>query len=590
MELLALLIFTPIVAALFMIASRSAASQYFVATVTLLIVSLLSVSLFLTPPTLLVYSFSSALESALLIADLLLLLFFVYQGYRFKDKKVAGLALLQLLLYGLAEAAAVGGSGGASLLVDKLSTVMFLVINVVGGIIVLYGVWYMQYEAMSSLRKRLFSAYLLLFLSVMNTIVIANSLLLFFFLFEMTTLASYLLIAFRDDVVSRANALKALWMNQIGGVLILLGALIAVTQLGTVYIDVLMSHSGGYLLFAVSLLSMAAFVKGAAMPFDSWLIGAMVAPTPVSAMLHSATMVKIAPFMILKFAPLTAGTLLGGTIAVSGALVFVTASYFALSKEIFKEILGYSTIALLGLMISMAALGTQAGEQIAMVLIVFHALSKALLFLAAGVLEKVHHLKSIESMKALAERAPKSIAFIIFGFMTLVLPPFGLFMGKLFALQAISENLMRSPWQIIVLLGVVVGSVLLTLLYFKVASALLSKGSDVDIRQEEKLPVGAALPLTVLTLLILSASVWLFAVQSTLSLFYLLIPAVLLGAIVWFSRRLERFDRTAAYHCGEKEGFDAALFYYDTTASTRRGLYWFFGLLFAGVALAGAFS
>jgi ech hydrogenase subunit A len=589
MELIALLIFSPIIAAPFMIASRSRTSQYFVATVTFLIGSLLSVSLFLTPPFLHVYSFSFALERALLIADLLLLLFFVYQGYRFKDKKVAGLALLQLLLYGLAEAAS-GGSGGTSLLVDKLSTVMFLIINVVGGIIVLYAVWYMRDEAMSSLKKRLFVVYLLLFLSVMNTLVVANSLLLFFFLFEMTTLASYLLIAFRDDIVSRTNALRALWMNQVGGVLILLALLIAVMQLGTVYIDVLMSRSGGYLLFAVSLLSMAAFVKGAAMPFDSWLLGAMVAPTPVSAMLHSATMVKIAPFVILKFAPLLAGTLLGGTIAVSGALVFVAASYFALSKEIFKEILGYSTIALLGLMMSMAALGTQAGEQIAMVLIVFHALSKALLFLAAGVLEKVHHLKSIESMKGLTERAPKSVAFIIFGFMTLVLPPFGLFMGKLFALQAISENLMRSPWQVIVLLGVVVGSVLLTLLYFKVASALLSKGSDVDIGQEEKLPVTAVLPLAVLTLLILSASLWLFAVQSTLSLFYLLVPALLLGVIVWLSRRLGRFDRTAVYHCGEKESFDAALFYYDMGASTRRGVYWFFGLLFAGVALAGALS
>jgi ech hydrogenase subunit A len=560
-----------------------------VAAATLLTLSLLSISLFLAPLPLGGFSFSPALERLLLFADLLLLLFFVYQGYRFKERKVAGLALLQMLLFGLAETAA-GGYSGVSLLVDKLSTVMFLIINIVGGIIVLYGVWYMQDEAMSGLRKRLFGAYLLLFLSVMNTIVIANSLLLFFFLFEMTTLASYLLIAFRDDLVSRANALRALWMNQVGGVLILLGTLIAVTQFETVYIDSLMRFSGGYLLFAVALLSMAAFVKGAAMPFDSWLIGAMVAPTPVSAMLHSATMVKIAPFMILKFAPLLAGTLLGGTIAVSGALVFVTASYFALSKEIFKEMLGYSTIALLGLMMSMAALGTQAGTQIAMVLIVFHALSKALLFLAAGILEKVHHLKSIESMKGLVERAPKSVFFIIFGFMTLVLPPFGLFMGKLFALQTISENLMRSPWQIMVLLAVIVGSVLLSLLYFKVVSALLSKGSDITAAEQEQPPIGFFMPLTLLTLLIVSGSLWLFAAQSTLSLWYLLIPAVLFGLLAWFSRKLDRFDRAAAYHCGEKEGFDAALFYYDTTASAKRKIYVLFGFLFAGVALAGALS
>lgn len=589
MELIILLVSLPIVAALFTMISPAVRSQYLVTAAVVLTVSSLSLYLFLAPLPLIAFSFFHTFDILLIIADVALLLFFIYQGYRFNDKKVTGLAVVQLLLYGLVEAS-LGEYSGASLLVDSLSTVMFLIINIVGGIIVLYAIWYIKDEAMSSLKKRLFSAYLLLFLSVMNTIVIANSLLLFFFLFEMTTLASYLLIAFRDDALSRANALRALWMNQVGGVFILLGTLIAVTQLGTIYFDTLLSHSGDYLLFAISLLSMAALVKGAAMPFDSWLLGAMVAPTPVSAMLHSATMVKIAPFMILKFAPVLAGTLLGGTIAVLGSLVFVTASYFALSREIFKEILGYSTIALLGLMMSLAAIATEASIQIAIVLILFHALSKALLFLAAGVLEKEQHLKSIESMKGLAERAPKSVSFIIFGFMTLVLPPFGLFMGKLFALQAISENLMHSPWQIAVLLGVIIGSVLLSLLYFKVVSALLSRGSDVIAAHEERLPPGFALPLALLSLLIVSASVWLFVTQSTLALYYLLIPVALLSAAAWFSRRLEGYDRTVEYHCGEKESFDAALFYYGMSASAKRRVYGLFALLFAGVALAGVLS
>jgi ABC-type xylose transport system permease subunit len=174
--------------------------------------------------------------------------------------------------------------------------------------------------------------------------------------------------------------------------------------------------------------------------------------------------------------------------------------------------------------------------------------------------------------------------------MTLVLPPFGLFMGKLFALQAVSETMMQSPWQIIVLLGVIIGSVLLALLYFKVVSALLAKESDIKVTERESLPAGFALPLILLSAMIVLASIWLFKTQSGLPLFYLLVPVVLLVLIPWFHRKLEGFDRTSEYHCGEKETFDAALFYFDMTASVKRRVYWFFGLLFVAVALVGVIS
>jgi len=402
--------------------------QQLVSGLVLIVLSFFAFLLF-TSSNSLIFALPHLADMALIFADIILLFYFIIQGRIYNDYKVLGLGILQLLLYGWVEML-LPSSSASSLVIDELSKMMFVIINTVGGIIVLYAVKYISYEKMDGFRKRLFLAYLFIFLSIMNALVMVNSILIFFFLFEMTTLASYLLIGFRKDELSQKNALRALWMNQIGGVVILLGALAAIMLFDTVAFDHLLSSSGGYLLFAVALLSMAAFVKGAAMPFDGWLLGAMVAPTPVSAMLHSATMVKIAPFMILKFAPVLAGTLLGGMISVYGALVFVAASYFALSKEIFKEILGYSTIALLGLMMSLAAIGTQTSQKVVMVLILFHAFSKALLFLTAGVLEKEQHMKSIESMKGLVQRAPKSVAFIIFGFMTLVLPPFGLFMGQ----------------------------------------------------------------------------------------------------------------------------------------------------------------
>lgn len=589
MGVIAVLLFLPLVSALLVSTNLPERLTYGVVALSTLVLSACALSVVILFDQPLLYHFSHLLEQFFIAFDLLLLIFFVTVGIRFRDNRVAVLAVIQIILYLIAEWR-LGDFEGATIVVDQLSALMFTVINIVGGIIVLFAVRYMRDEAIDMSRRWRFIAYLLGFISIMNLLVIANSLLLFFFLFEMTTLASYLLIRFREDDVAQANALRALWMNQIGGVVILLGTLVAIEGFETIYIDTLVQSSGAYLMFGIALLSMAALVKGASMPFDSWLLGAMVAPTPVSAMLHSATMVKVAPFMILKFAPLLAGTLLGSVISLFGALVFVGASYLALSKEVFKEILGYSTIALLGLMMSLAAIGSEESMQIAMVLIVFHALSKALLFLSAGVIEKLHHAKSIESMKGLVQSAPKSVFFILFGFISLVLPPFGLFMGKLFALQVVSAGLLQTPSLLLVLIGIIIGSALLVLLYFKVVSALLSKESDVIEQTPERLGYGFGFPLAALSLLIIAASIVLIEFYGGKASYYMAIPVLLLAAVPWLYRWLNRFDRVSEYHCGERAAFDSALLYFDAATTTKAAIYWFFGVLFVLVALAGAVS
>jgi ech hydrogenase subunit A len=143
----------------------------------------------------------------------------------------------------------------------------------------------------------------------------------------------------------------------------------------------------------------------------------------------------------------------GWLISIIGALVFVAASYLALSRSVLKEILGYSTVALLGLMMALAAIGTQESMNLAMALMLFHALSKALLFLSAGVLERAHHAKNIEDMKGMVVSSPKTVGFILFGFVSLTLPPFGLFMGKLFAISSIASLLKEHPSNLIILLS-----------------------------------------------------------------------------------------------------------------------------------------
>ena len=585
--LLTLLLLPAIVAALLLVIPSERA-HYVLSVVLLVILSATAFSIYMTPETL-SFHLGHRLEWLVVGADVALLLYFIYQGLKFDARKVTALAVAQLLLYGWAESI-LPETAAAALVVDELSKFMFLIINVVGGIIVLYAVKYMSYEETSPFKKRLFVAYLMLFLSVMNAIVVVNSILLFFFLFEATTLASYLLIAFRNDALSRANALRALWMNQIGGVVILLGALVAIGAFETVMFSELLAESGGWLLFAVALLSMAALVKGASIPFDGWLLGAMVAPTPVSAMLHSAAMVKIAPFLMLKLAPVIGATLVGGILSVTGALVFMAASYLALSRSPFKEILGYSTVALLGLMMSLAAIGSEESMMLAQVLILFHALSKALLFLTAGVVEKRYHAKDIEAMKGLVHTAPKSVGYIMFGFISLTLPPFGLFMGKLFAITSVAALLQERPWLTVVLLGIVVGSTLLVLLYFKVASALLSRPSDTVRSEGEAMEAGFAFPLMLLALLTVAAGIGFIMIQNDALLSLFILPLLFIVALPWLVRSMERFDRTGTYHCGERGVFEAALFYFEPSERVKRLIYWGFGALFAAVALGGALS
>lgn len=588
MEIVLTLIFFPALISVIVVAVPSVRLHYILSAAVLSLCGIASLVLY-SSLEILTLHLSSVLDGAIVAADVLLLLYFIYQGIKFKSQNVIYLAVLQLMLFGWAESIAPTGLL-TEIVVDQLSKFMFLIINIVGGIIVLYAVRYMEDETAAPLKKRLFIAGLLLFLSVMNAIVCANSILLFFLLFELTTLASYLLISFRNDEISRHNALRALWMNQIGGVVILLGTLVAIYGFDTVMIDVLLKHSGGMLMLSIALLSMAALVKGASIPFDGWLLGAMVAPTPVSAMLHSATMVKIAPYLILKLAPVLGATLVGELFSIIGALVFVAASYLALSRWVFKEILGYSTVALLGLMMSLAAIGTKETVSIAMSLLLFHALSKALLFLAAGVLEKQYHVKNIEDMRGMAHLAPKTVGYILFGFMSLTLPPFGLLMGKLFAITSVTSLLRERPWLTIVLLGIIVGSSLLVLLYFKIASALLSKPSDVVDTQNEELPLGYGIPLLLLALLtIVSAGVYI-VMQNNLLLGLLVLPLIFVISMPSMMRMMDRYDRSQPYHCGEKELFDGALVSFDPTVRIKQLLYGGFGVLFFAVAFVGAIS
>ena len=420
--------------------------------------------------------FSDSIHMFFLAVDCLVLIYFLWQGYLKKNRLVVSLAILQIVLftYVMMLSPQVGSN---DIFIDNISSVMYLIINIVGGIIIIFALKYIESEPFERVKKNGFIAMLFFFLSVMNFIVSTNNIEIFFMLFELTTLCSYLLIAYRGDEVSVENSLKALWMNQIGGVAILIALIFSVHYYDTVYFDKLISNIESIYLLPIVFLALAGFIKGASIPFDKWLLGAMVAPTPVSAILHSATMVKIAPYLMLKLAPAMSG-FVSVTVSLIGTFVFFAASLLALSKDYFKEILGLSTIALLALMMALAAIGTEEATDAAIILIMFHAISKALLFLQAGILEKSFHLKYVNEIDGLVNRSPLVVFFIIIGFASLTLPPFGAFIAKFMAIESIANEMIDNPIYAVALVFIALGSVFLTLLYFKVVTKLFAK--DVD--------------------------------------------------------------------------------------------------------------
>lgn len=534
------------------------------------------------------YTFSHELEWLVIILDFLLLGYFFWQGFLYKNKLVSILALLGITLLTVAEWNA-PSEDSFTLIIDEFSKLMFLIINIVGGVIVLYALKYVEHETFSPFRKKLFIAYLLVFLSIMNLIVSANNILLFFFLFELTALASYLLIGFRKDEISIKNSLLALWMNQLGGVAILIGILLAEFFFKTISFDLLLLQKNELALIVASFLVIAALIKGAMLPFDKWLLGAMVAPTPVSAMLHSATMVKIAPFIILKLSPILAGSLLGLAVAIFSGFVFLAASYFALSRDIFKEVLGYSTIAMLALMILMASIGTTKSLYIAMILMLFHAISKALLFLTAGVLEKNRQIKKISQMGGLINTAGLSVFFIVIGFISLVLPPFGAFMGKVFAIESIAKELGLNIWFILPLSGMIVGSVLMTLLYFKITSSILSKNQESS--SKEKIDSGFLIPLVLLLVFLFVTGFAFFKTDANFKIYLFVLPLFFILLVLFLLYKIPlKYEAAREYHCGENERFEAGNFYFELDERVTKKIYLFFTVFFVGFIFFGVLS
>ncbi len=348
------------------------------------------------------------------------------------------------------------------LYLDGLSLVMMLVITGVGALIHLYAAGYMWQDA----DFNRFFAYMNLFVAAMLILVLADNLVLLFFGWEGVGLCSYLLIGFwyRDPENGQA-ARKAFVMTRIGDTAMMIGLFLLFSKLGTLEIQPLLraasatwaADSSLPLLVCILLLAGAAG-KSAQLPLHNWLPDAMAGPTPVSALIHAATMVTAGVYLIARTHPLF---LLSATaqalVATVGALTLLLAGFSALCQQDIKRVLAYSTISQIGYMFLALGVGAWSG---AIFHLVTHAFFKALLFLSAGtVILHLHHRQALATMGGLRRRLPLTFAVFLVGCACLAaLPLTSGFFSK--------EPILVSAWERHVLFWLAgAGGALLTGLY-----------------------------------------------------------------------------------------------------------------------------
>ena len=299
-----------------------------------------------------------------------------------------------------------------SLRLDGLSFLFACLISGIGTLIQIYALSYMKGKA----ARFSFHLYLTLFMLAMLGVVMSDNVLLLFVFWELTTITSYLLIGFNHEhETSRKNALQSLVVTGAGGLALLAGLILLGIMAGSYELSVIVSQSAyiaGHALFVPSLLLilLGAFTKSAQFPFHFWLPNAMAAPTPVSAYLHSATMVKAGIYLLARLSPVYADhDIWFYSLGILGAFTALWCGYLALKQSDLKLMLAHSTNVALGKLTLLLALGTEVAITAAVLFILAHSFYKAALFMVVGNIDKATGTRDVQVLRGL-----KSILWLSF--------------------------------------------------------------------------------------------------------------------------------------------------------------------------------
>ena len=483
-QLLIFLILFPLIAAFFLFLAKKDIERDWIVKLSALAIGIVSVYLLIST-----YNKGALLVSIIpgeptgilmFILEMLIAAFILYLGIVHKKWLVVALILVQsvvMLYFELVYAHTIHVQ--SNLFIDEFSNILALIIGIIGSLICVYSLGYMKFfhEHHPEMpdRRPWFFAIMFVFIAAMFGLVFSNNILWVYFFWEVTTLCSFLLIGYTKTEEATNNAFSALWMNLLGGVAFA-GAIIYLAMFGNgiMGLDALLASGKVIALIPAALIGFAGLTKAAQLPFSSWLVGAMVAPTPVSALLHSSTMVKAGVYILVRLAPIFQSTFTGYLIAMVGALTFLIASGIAISQSNAKRVLAYSTIANLGLIVACAGIGTYEAIWAAILLIVFHAISKSLLFLSVGSVE--HRIKSreIDDMNGLIVRMPRIAAMMVIGIAGMFLAPFGMLISKWAAIRAFIDV----PYGFLFVIILAFGSAMTVFFWTKWMGKIIAVTSD----------------------------------------------------------------------------------------------------------------
>ncbi|CAH0224406.1 Na(+)/H(+) antiporter subunit A [Microbacterium oxydans] len=350
-----------------------------------------------------------------------------------------------------------------SMHMDVLGWVLTLIVTGVGALVLLYCRWYFHDDSAGIGQ---FAGVLLGFAGAMYGLVLTDDLVMLVMFWEVTSILSYLLIGhYRRRAASRRAALQALLVTTLGGLVMFVGVVLLVVDAGTSSIReiLVLAPTGPVIDAAIVMLLIGAISKSALFPFHFWLPGAMAAPTPVSAYLHAAAMVKAGIYLIARFAPIFAFSAPWRPIVITlGIITMLLGGIQALRETDLKRILAFGTVSQLGFFALVVGYGTQASALAGLALVIGHALFKSALFLIVGVIDRQLSTRDITELSGVGRQAPvmATAAFISVASMAGIAPTIG-FVAKESTLTALLDDALGgSVWGLVAIIGVGLGSML----------------------------------------------------------------------------------------------------------------------------------
>ncbi|MES2143198.1 MAG: monovalent cation/H+ antiporter subunit A [Pseudomonadota bacterium] len=338
----------------------------------------------------------------------------------------------------------------ANFMLDGLGLLFAILILGFGVLIILYARFYLAGDDPAGP----FFAGLMLFQGAMLGIVLSDNIVMLLIFWELTSLSSFLLIGYWKHLPeARQGARMALAVTGGGGLALIAGILLLGQIAGSYDLGVILTQkdavqASGWYLPALILILLGAFTKSAQVPFHFWLPHAMAAPTPVSAYLHSATMVQAGIFLMARLWPVLAGTdAWFWIVASTGLVTMLTAAKIALYKDDLKAVLAFSTVSHLGLITMLLGFGTRAAAAAAVFHIITHATFKAALFLLAGIVDHDTGTRDLRRLGGLRTLMPITFGLTALASLSMAgLPPLNGFLSKEMMLAEAAQTVWLTPW------------------------------------------------------------------------------------------------------------------------------------------------